>query len=85
MSKAFNYTATNQYSVILKDFMPLFLNNEYRNFIYLNQKGSLPKTNPSVWLTKNKLPNITMKSIVSTFLKYFLLYMLHDICCTIYM
>ena len=48
MSKAFNYTATNQYSVILKDFMPLFLNNEYRNFIYLNQKGSLPKTNPSV-------------------------------------
>ena len=49
------------------------------NFIYLNQKGSLPKTNPSVWLTKNKLPNIRMESIASTFLKYFLLYMLHDL------
>ena len=59
--------------------MQLFLNNDYMNFIYLNQKGSLPKTNPRVSLTKNKLPNIRMESIVSTFLKYFLLYMLHDI------
>ena len=47
--------------------------------MYLNQKGSLPKTNPGVWLTKNKLQNITMESIVSTFLKYFLLYMLQDL------
>ena len=59
--------------------MQLFLNNDYMNFIYLNQKGSLPKTNPSVWLTKNKLPNIRMESMVSTFLKYFLLYMLQDL------
>ena len=59
--------------------MQLFLNNDYMNFIYLNQKGSLPKTNPSVWLTKNKLPNIRIESIISTFLKYFLLYMLQDL------